>query len=104
MMENGGEPFACGSPVVSYIFFVTFHIIVFQIFVNLFVAIIIDTFLGQTDHFKLPVQKYSIQEFVVLWSKYDPDATGFIRIQDLEKLLMDLAKSNEGRELVILHD
>ena len=46
MMENGGEPNACGSPVVSYLFFVAFHILVFQIFVNLFIAIIIDTFLG----------------------------------------------------------
>lgn len=46
MMANGGQPFACGNPVVSYVFFVLFHIIVFQIFVNLFIAIIIDAFLG----------------------------------------------------------
>lgn len=84
MMANDGEPFACGSPVISYIFFVLFHILVFQIFVNLFVAIIIDTFLGQTDHFKLPVQKYSIQQFVQIWTKYDPDATGYIDIVQLE--------------------
>ena len=51
MMVNGGEPFACGSPVVSYIFFVLFHILVTQVFINLFVAIIIDAFLEQTDHF-----------------------------------------------------
>ena len=83
-MANDGEPFACGSPAISYAFFVLFHILVFQIFVNLFVAIIIDTFLGQTDHFKLPVQKYSIQQFVQIWTKYDPDATGYIDIVQLE--------------------
>ena len=55
MMANGGEPFACGSPFLAYLFFVAFHILVFQVFINLFIAIIIDTFLGQTDHFKLPV-------------------------------------------------
>ena len=71
-MANDGEPFACGSPFLAYVFFVAFHILVFQVFINLFIAIIIDTFLGQTDHFKLPVQKYSLYEFVQIWSKYDP--------------------------------
>ena len=55
MMANGGEPFACGSPLIAYIFFVLFHVLVFQVFMNLFIAIIIDTFLGQTDQFKLPI-------------------------------------------------
>jgi len=76
---------------------------VYQIFVNLFVAIIIDTFLGQTDHFKLPIQKYSIHEFVQIWSKYDPDATGFIPITDLEHLIIDLAQSRDSCEILILH-
>ena len=28
MMANGGEPFACGSPIVSYVFFVMFNLMV----------------------------------------------------------------------------
>ena len=60
MMANGGEPFACGSPVVAYVFFILFHILVTQIFINLFIAIIIDAFLEQTDHFKLPIKTYFI--------------------------------------------
>ena len=72
MMADGGVPFECGKPAMSIIFFVLFHILVFQVFVNLFIAIIIDAFLGQTDHFKLPVQEYSLQEFVRIWSHYDP--------------------------------
>ena len=51
MMQNDGEAFACGSPLASYTFFILFHILVTQIFINLFVAIIIDAFLEQTDHF-----------------------------------------------------
>ena len=46
MMANGGEPFACGNPLISYTYFTLFHILVFQIFMNLFIAIIIDAFLG----------------------------------------------------------
>ena len=67
MKENGGDSYACGSPIASYTFFIVFQILVSQIFVNLFIAIIIDAFLGNSDHFNLPVQKYSIAEFVNIW-------------------------------------
>lgn len=53
IMANNGETFACGSPLISYGFFILFHILVSQIFMNLFVAIIIDAFLGQSDQFRL---------------------------------------------------
>lgn len=71
---------------------------------NLFIAIIVDAFLGQSDHFKLPVQKYSIKEFTNIWSKYDNQATGYIEIEDLESLIIDMANSFEGRELIVMHE
>ena len=46
IMANGEDPFACGNPLASYVFFTLFHILVSQIFMNLFIAIIIDAFLG----------------------------------------------------------
>ena len=46
VMENDGEPFDCGSPFVTYLFFTLFNILATQVFLNLFIAIIIDTFLG----------------------------------------------------------
>lgn len=46
MMANDGDPFACGNPLASYVFFMLFHVLVFQIFMNLFIAIIVDAFLG----------------------------------------------------------
>lgn len=45
LMLNGG-PKACGSALYAYPFFIVFNFLVFQIFINLFVAIIIDAFLG----------------------------------------------------------
>ena len=104
MMANGGEPFACGSPLASYIFFILFNIFVFQIYINLFVAIMIDAFLGQSQEMNLPVQPYQISEFVRIWSQYDPDATGFIAIEDLDGLIKALASSKESQNLVILHE
>ena len=49
--------------MISYAFFVLFQILVTQVFINLFMAIIIDAFLGETDHFKLPIQPYALYEF-----------------------------------------
>ena len=103
MMSNGGEPHSCGSPLLSYTYFVIFSI-VFQIFLNLFIAIIIDVFLGQSEQEKIAIQKYSLQEFVNIWSIYDPDATGFIKISDLENFIVDLTKKSESKKLVILAD
>ena len=40
----------------------------------------------------LPVTKYTIEDFAEVWADYDPNATGFIPIAKLEKLLEDLAK------------
>ena len=102
VMANGGVTNGCGSPFFSFFFFLTFQVLVSQIFVNLFIAIIIDAFLGQSDQFKLPVSVYSVYEFTNLWANYDPEATGFISIDDLESFIIDLAES-EGRQLVIFH-
>lgn len=104
MMANGGEPFACGSPITSYTFFVLFNIFVFQIYINLFVAIMIDAFLGQSNQMSLPVNEDMIQEFIQIWSRYDPEATGYMLISDLDEFIEKLAKSNEARGLVILHE
>ena len=71
---------------------------------NLFIAIVIDAFLGQTFHFDLPIKKYSLTEYVNIWSKYDPKATGFIDIDKLKAFIVELAKSSDGHELIIWHE
>lgn len=39
-----------------------------------------------------------------IWSKFDPDASGFIAVRDLESFIMELAESKEGSALVIFKD
>ena len=104
MIENGGEPFACGTPIVAYVFFIMFHILVSQIFVNLFIVIIIDAFQDRDSLNKLPITFLNIYEFSQVWCKYDPEATGFISIDDLEQLVLDLIETEEGSNLVIFKD
>ena len=46
LQEHGEDPFKCGSPFNSYLFFIMFNILVMYVFLNLFLAIILDAFLG----------------------------------------------------------
>ena len=95
-------PFTCGSRASAYSFFILFQVIVSQVFLNLFIAIIVDSFLGQTDQQNAPIQQYHVNDFCKIWQKYDPDATGFINSDQLQALLVDLSKSDDASTLLVL--
>ena len=40
----------------------------------------------------MPVKERTVEDFALIWSKYDNKATGFIKIDDLNKFLIDMAK------------
>lgn len=94
-------PKGCGNGF-AIAFHLLFQVIVSQVFLNLFIAIIIDAFFGQTDLAAMPVKEKSIEDYQRIWSKFDRDATGFIKVSDLGRLLQELAKSDptEGGALI----
>jgi hypothetical protein len=98
ILNNNMEPDGCGNPVFAYIYFYSFFILVGQIFLNLFIAIIIDSFLGQSDAFSLPVTSMDIDEFREIWKDFDPDARGYIEAHDLEDFIISLC--NEECNLI----
>lgn len=71
-------------------------------FLNLFIAIIIDAFFGQSDLAQLPVKPKTIEDFIRHWSIYDKQASGYITIAQSEDLLKDLAQAedDEGGSLI----
>lgn len=62
-------PKGCGSFWGSIIFHLIFQIIITQIFLNLFIAIIVDSFMGVTEKFELPVSINAVMEFEDIWAK-----------------------------------
>lgn len=72
------------------IFFVSFILIITLIFLNLFIAIILQGFNSTNLRANLIIKDENLQDFVNKWSKYDPFATGFIEIQDFRKLIEEL--------------
>ena len=94
-------PKGCGNSF-AIAFHLLFQIIVSQVFLNLFIAIIIDAFFGQTDLAAMPVKEKSLEDYQRIWSKFDRDATGFIKVSELGKFLQELAKADptEGGALI----
>ena len=68
IIERGDDPTdtygpkGCGNPFAVY-FHLLFQVIVSQVFLNLFIAIIIDAFFGQTDKQNIPVKEKTIEDF-----------------------------------------
>lgn len=60
MMARDGEPSGCGNPLISIPFFLLFQVICMFIYLNLFVAIIIDAFLCLAETLLLPVTKLQL--------------------------------------------
>lgn len=99
IMANNGIPNGCGKPVIARIYFFSFMIVVSLIFLNLFIAIVVDTFIGQSTAFKLPIRQNDIDSFIELWRKYDPEATGYIPWRDMDSFIRDL--NNDGNDFFI---
>jgi hypothetical protein len=100
IMKNGGNPNGCGTPI-SYLFFVLFQLIVSIIFLNLFVAVILNGFTNSNEEEGIEVFKTLISQFRTIWQKYDPKATGFIDVYDFEKFITDLEEETEFITTVI---
>lgn len=49
----------------------------------------------------LPVEDRAIEMFPKIWAKYDPKATTYIDILQLENLLEDLAINDDTKDLVM---
>jgi hypothetical protein len=75
----------CGSDF-AYFYFITFFIVCSFLILNLFVAVIMDNFDYLTRDWSI-LGPHHLDEFVRLWSEYDPDAKGRIKHVDVVTLL-----------------
>ena len=77
----------CGDIGMSVAFHIFYQIMVSQIFLNLFIAIIIDSFFGRSEIESLPAQDVSFLSYVNCWSEFDPEATKFINTNQLDPFI-----------------
>ncbi|XP_056645199.1 muscle calcium channel subunit alpha-1 isoform X7 [Diorhabda sublineata] len=79
----------CGS-VVAYPFFISFYVLCSFLIINLFVAVIMDNFDYLTRDWSI-LGPHHLDEFIRLWSEYDPDAKGRIKHLDVVTLLRKIS-------------
>ena len=60
------------------------------VFLNLFIAIILEGFAESTTDSKIRVNEDCLNSFIQHWCKYDPQGKGLIDVNQLENLIMDL--------------
>ena len=80
----------CGQPGWSALYFPLFTLLVTFIMLNLFVAVILEGFDQTVEGDDLSKEQFVL--FADVWQEFDPDATTFICVADLPKLLIKLPK------------
>ena len=73
--------------MAATIFFVSFIFIVSIIFLNLFIAIILQGYYQTQEMDKQVVNREIMSQYRNAWAKFDPEATGFIESSQFGELL-----------------
>ncbi|XP_071748883.1 muscle calcium channel subunit alpha-1 isoform X29 [Lepeophtheirus salmonis] len=87
--EDRGNPGGCGTDF-AYPYFISFFVVCSFLILNLFVAVIMDNFDYLTRDWSI-LGPHHLDEFVRLWSEYDPDAKGRIKHVDVVTLLRKIS-------------
>lgn len=88
---NGGVPNGCGT-LFGYVFFTSFLLLVSLIFLNLFIAIILQGFEEVNQKEDMFLNEDALNHFKNQWKKLDPNGRGFIPIGKLPSLLFGIGE------------
>ncbi|KAL1129887.1 hypothetical protein AAG570_012831, partial [Ranatra chinensis] len=87
--DDFGNPNGCGSDF-AFPYFISFYVLCSFLIINLFVAVIMDNFDYLTRDWSI-LGPHHLDEFIRLWSEYDPDAKGRIKHLDVVTLLRKIS-------------
>uniref|UniRef100_A0A0K0E6W3 Voltage-dependent L-type calcium channel subunit alpha n=1 Tax=Strongyloides stercoralis TaxID=6248 RepID=A0A0K0E6W3_STRER len=88
--EYKKDPNALCGVNFAYPYFISFFMLCSFLVINLFVAVIMDNFDYLTRDWSI-LGPHHLEEFVRLWSEYDPDAKGRIKHLDVVTLLRKIS-------------
>jgi hypothetical protein len=79
----------CGTSF-AYIYFIGFQLIFSIVFLNLFIAVILEGFSESSKTEHSLIKQSSLDHFKYLWAKFDPLGAGFIQAKYFEHFLDEL--------------
>ncbi|XP_060073623.1 sodium channel protein 1 brain-like [Ylistrum balloti] len=80
----------CGTPWLAYFFMVAYIIVIFLIVINMYIAVILENFNQAHEQEEVGVTEDDFDEFYVVWEKFDPLATQYIKYEQLSTFVADL--------------
>eukprot|EP01029_Cantina_marsupialis_P023747 TRINITY_DN5981_c0_g2_i1.p1 TRINITY_DN5981_c0_g2~~TRINITY_DN5981_c0_g2_i1.p1 ORF type:complete len:1476 (+),score=490.12 TRINITY_DN5981_c0_g2_i1:408-4430(+) len=84
--EDGG----CGDPTFSYIFWLSFTLVITFVLLNVFIAVILEGFDDSSSREDAKFSDDQIKMFTEHWAMYDPEASGFILVKQLPDFFQKL--------------
>jgi hypothetical protein len=80
-VKAGYKTVGCGNLLTSWLFLFSFVFLITLVFLNLFVAIILNGYFETRNDIKQEINKEIIDEFKSAWANLDPNATGMIKMK-----------------------
>lgn len=90
-VKAGNEPIGCGVPWAAY-FFLSYILVIMLIFLNLFVAVILQGFEETDQKNSRKFNAETTDQFRDAWARFDPKGTSFIKKQDFSKFMLTLGE------------
>jgi len=80
-------PQGCGAGTMAYFYFISFTYLVSFIFLNLFIAIILESFDSSQAEEGLQAGVETSSKFQEFWARFDPSGSGFLPVRKLKRLV-----------------
>ena len=77
-VKNGYKTNSCGSPISGIIFFMTFNLFVPLIFLDLFIAIILEGFEQMSKNVNVIISEFELEKFRDCWAEFDNNVSIFM--------------------------
>jgi len=89
--KNAGyKTVGCGNYWSAYVYFFSYMVVLTLLSLNLFIAVILNGYFETLDQHAQFLNPDMLGIYRDSWSKYDPDANGFMSSSNFKKLLFDI--------------
>lgn len=83
----GGD---CGDVSIAVAFFLFYLFATFMIIINMYIAVILENFNQAHEQEEIGITEDDFDAFYVIWEKYDPHATQYIKLEYIPDFLSEL--------------
>ena len=80
----------CGKAGEAVFFMVTFVMLTYLIIINMYIAVMLENFSQAHEQEEVGITEDDFEMFYVVWERYDPHATQFMKYDQLSEFVADL--------------